>query len=429
MAHFKVSERLALDITITENRFALPLESLIRFAERDNPRRRFLFVSRVLGKHIPCDPRLSLLTGELLGHLAAEEITGRQSPFADALSRVFIDYAVIPSLFASAKRRKILLPNATVVIGMGETATALGCAAASAFENGYLIHSTREEIAVADEPLAFEEEHSHAVAHYLYLSRSRRFDHAILVDDEMTSGKTFANMIRRLHAVHGISAFTVAVILDWRSTEDRERFVQLEKELNICIRTVSLIAGRCDARFDPNGGLAPQSPETAPLREMLPPYNRLSVSRCFAEAAPGYITETGRFGLASGDLPVETAAEIASSLATQIETPLLCLGYGEFMHLPMAIAAYLPGDIAYHSCTRSPILIGDTVGYGVCSGHLFEGIHPPKQKNYLYNIPKNHYREVLLIVEHSVPEGRLAPLLAIFAEAGIQKISILEAGR
>ncbi|WP_230285751.1 phosphoribosyltransferase domain-containing protein, partial [Deinococcus sp. 23YEL01] len=43
-------------------RSALPLDDLLGFAVRRNPKRGFLFVSRVLGKHIPVRPSVAAST-------------------------------------------------------------------------------------------------------------------------------------------------------------------------------------------------------------------------------------------------------------------------------------------------------------------------------------------------------------------------------
>ena len=52
------------------------LESLLEFATRANPKRGFLFVSRVLGKHIPCKPSSMRRIYDLL----AEEIQNLPTP-------------------------------------------------------------------------------------------------------------------------------------------------------------------------------------------------------------------------------------------------------------------------------------------------------------------------------------------------------------
>ncbi len=43
-------------LRVTTRRELLPLERLLGFAARANPKRPFLFVSRVLGRHVPVRP-------------------------------------------------------------------------------------------------------------------------------------------------------------------------------------------------------------------------------------------------------------------------------------------------------------------------------------------------------------------------------------
>ena len=53
---------------------------LLGLALRNNPRRAQLLVSRVLGKHVPTDPRLVRAAGLLLGALVADALAGRPPP-------------------------------------------------------------------------------------------------------------------------------------------------------------------------------------------------------------------------------------------------------------------------------------------------------------------------------------------------------------
>ncbi len=50
------------DLLIETHREDMPLEALLDFASRQNPKRGFLFVSKVLGRHIPC-PAFPYATG------------------------------------------------------------------------------------------------------------------------------------------------------------------------------------------------------------------------------------------------------------------------------------------------------------------------------------------------------------------------------
>ena len=67
------------------------LDSLLGFAERINPKRAFLFVSKVLGKHIPVQPSVMRKTYQDLSQLITED-----------------------------------LPQPLTVVGMAETAVCLG---------------------------------------------------------------------------------------------------------------------------------------------------------------------------------------------------------------------------------------------------------------------------------------------------------------
>ena len=57
---------LELELEISETRFGLLPEDLFRLAVRQNTQRAFLFVSKVLGKHLPVEPAALLAAGKLL---------------------------------------------------------------------------------------------------------------------------------------------------------------------------------------------------------------------------------------------------------------------------------------------------------------------------------------------------------------------------
>jgi len=61
-----VADRLAIELRTTGSTLGLDLPDLVGLAVRRNPRRAHLLVSRVLGKHVPTDPRVVLGAGLLL---------------------------------------------------------------------------------------------------------------------------------------------------------------------------------------------------------------------------------------------------------------------------------------------------------------------------------------------------------------------------
>src|SRR5687767_12128719 len=60
---YKIAGDLELHVTVTSNPHNIPLDALFAMAARINKKRSFLFVSKVLGKHIPVNPYTSLLSG------------------------------------------------------------------------------------------------------------------------------------------------------------------------------------------------------------------------------------------------------------------------------------------------------------------------------------------------------------------------------
>ncbi|MFL6517901.1 MAG: phosphoribosyltransferase domain-containing protein, partial [Bacillus sp. (in: firmicutes)] len=179
---------------MSENPYDLPLEELFTMAARINKKRSFLFVSKVLGKHLPIDPNKGLLIGALLGARYIELVKDTNCLETENLltsfrsgepyqSKAFITEHVHP-----------------VVIGFAETATALGHAFFDCFQSAEYFHTTREELKQVNPEITFEEEHSHATSHrcYIPLELIQNEREIILVDDELTTGKTALNIIQSL---------------------------------------------------------------------------------------------------------------------------------------------------------------------------------------------------------------------------------------
>lgn len=133
-----------------------------------------------------------------------------------------------------------------VVIGFAETATSLGHAFFDCFINAEYFHTTREELKDLMPSVTFEEEHSHATSHrcYIPIEMIKNDREIILVDDEMTTGKTALNIIQSIHTQYPRKDYTVVSILDWRSGEHIKEFEKLENTLGITINVVSLLAGK-----------------------------------------------------------------------------------------------------------------------------------------------------------------------------------------
>lgn len=172
------------------------LDDLLGFAERINPKRAFLFVSKVLGRHIPVSP--------------------------SQMRQAFSDLAnLIPND----------LPQPILVIGMAETAVGLSAGVHQTLQltqkNGYpnaiLLNSTRH---AQNGTLltTFSEDHSHASTHLIYQSDDSEMAKKVLnaktlimVDDEASTGQTCQNVVNALRqaGLTKLEQVHLATLVDW----------------------------------------------------------------------------------------------------------------------------------------------------------------------------------------------------------------------
>lgn len=322
-------------------------ESLFAFAERRNPRRAFLFVSKVLGRHIPARPSV---------------MTACCKQLAEA----------IPAD----------LPGPVLVIGMAETAVGLGAGVHRAFSAGRddVVYLTSTRHPLGTELFArFEEEHSHASAHLIHLPRDERLRammlkarSLVLVDDEASTGKTFINLHRALvdAGLQHLERVVTAVLTDWSSA-------QVAKAVDVPVSQVSLLQGHYRFSEDPS----------APLPEM-PSVGRVAVGEWPLCAERDW----GRLG----------TCHVEDSLAPGLQvTPgqrVLVVGTGEFVWRPFLLAERLERagvDVRFSSTTRSPIAHGHAIEHVLSFADNY-GLGMP---NYLYNVRPGQFDRVLLCSE------------------------------
>lgn len=444
---YNIAGSLQVAVTEKDNPFGLPISSLFHMAARNNPKRSFLFVSKLLGKHIPIDPHTSLLAGYALAVLLCRHLQPERSaewePLLQQTMKGLTDPSEAPSVYRKliAERLRVSMP--LKLLGFAETATALGHAMFDAFAaNATYLHTTRELLADRQSVLQFDEEHSHAVAHRCYAERSDYWDNGeivVFVDDEMTTGKTTLNLIRDMHAKFPRKRYVVASLLDWRSDAAEEAFAALADEFGITIETICLYRGTIEVSgvAFPNG--APQGllnsgekvdeeqtkaaivkPEyrVHMLQSIFKPIQAVSLDLAGRTNDAPYMRQTGRFGVAAedrewADAAIRSAAAQLESLRTGsgVGGKTLVIGTGEFMFVPMQIAAELQGSVYYQSSTRSPIHPLDRADYGAKDGVTFLSPDDDGVRHYLYNLGAHVYEDVFVIVERATPMERLAPML------------------
>ncbi|MBC8014810.1 MAG: phosphoribosyltransferase family protein [Sporomusaceae bacterium] len=439
---YDILGNLKVKVFVKDNVYQIPVDALFLMAARKNTKRGFLFVSTILGKHIPVHPLIPLIGGAALAGRYASMVYNENTfeencNFAQAL----VSPEVREKTWDYIRQNPLPLREKTLFIGFAETATALGHAMFSCFsENAQYIHTTRENILGIDNVLNFTEEHSHATEHYCYAIDPALFDNEdmiILVDDEITTGKSALNFIKAIQRQYPRKKYGVVSILDWRSADDRQRLIDAEHELGITIHCISLTSGNISVTGEPVTN-EHQPKQQQPSSQEKPVVERIALGNELGpllelssfntnneiNTAP-YLRATGRFGINSKE-----QADLESNFQ-QIGLCLkqkrqghktLCLGTGEFMYIPFKIASYMGEGVTVQSTTRSPIHPAEHTDYGVQQAISFASPDDHSIINYLYNIPAGYYDEVFIFLERAVDDKALEPLMHALAPLAIPKI-------
>lgn len=441
---YQVLDDLTVHIELINNPYHFKLSQLFQMATRINKKRSFLFVSKVLGKHLAVDPKICLLTGHLLAMRYMEVVHGKTDSRIQDIAKAIQTKQNVLVMLRSIEERPIVQPESVTCIGFAETATALGHAVFSAFQDrAKYIHTTREQIQEMESVIHFEEEHSHATSHRVYAMDQDFFmddTEVLLIDDEITTGKTAVNIIRKMKEVYPFKkTFTVISILDWRSQENRDQYRQLERELGITIHSVSILEGSIAVEGTTN--LAEEASRNKSQFQQKIFYQTMSADipdQLFAHAASisnngvtnhsPYLKATGRFGITKQEESDYTA--IFKSIGEKLQREragkkTLVIGTGEFMYIPMKVASYMGDGVYFQSTTRSPIYQTTSDGYLICQKFTFDSPENTGITNYLYNVDVNQYDEIFILLERTSDSNAADSLLAELRRTKIPTLHVV----
>ena len=438
--HYNIDNKLKISLNIEENKCNIPVSNLFTMSARENKKRDFLFVSKVIGKHMPMIPDTLKIIGGILARLWINEREGSYDYPTNELVHTLIsldssldimnldlkieekalrnkDNHVNLSISNDILKTPIKLKNKTLFIGFAETATGLAQAVFQNFSNASYIHTTREKITSIEPALLFNEEHSHAVEHSLFPYEHdffNNFEDIVLIDDELTTGKSALNLIKCLPG----KSFGILSILDWRDSSSYKMF---RDEKNIDVRVCSLLKGDIKCSKTKNIisdaiTLVPSSTKLIPCKEHV-----FEIE----ESIEGYNKSTGRFGLSSKDNP-KVYAEIKSISKTlkkeRTTGNCLCIGTGEFIYLPCSISSQLGDNVYFHSTTRSPVHARNIDRYGNKNKVAFQSPEDDTIINYLYNIPDNFYNQVFFFSEKPLTKEKKEEFNRLFSHFHVKSI-------
>lgn len=325
-------------------------EAMFGFAERINPKRSFLFVSKVLGRHIPVAPKLMAETFELL---AGQIDAG--------------------------------LPGPVLFIGMAETAIGLAAGVHLEYsrvtdrDDVVFLCTTRHDLG-SEKLCEFSEDHSHATQHLVHLPSDpalqtlvKNARSLVLIDDEASTGNTFANLYNALptEITSNIEFIKLVTLTDWSNGA-------AEEKLGGNIESISIVQGRYTWSPDAN----------APVPSVPKP-EIVGRSVVFT---PDEKEDWGRLGVVSHSniLPQPNERDLIGTI--------LVLGTGEHVWQPYRLALSLEESghtVSYASITRSPI----SVGHVIADKTMFTDNYGLGVANYCYNLDHKGYGTIILCVE------------------------------
>jgi hypothetical protein len=343
----------------------IPLQRLLGFAARVSSKRKFLLVSKVLGKHYPVSPKL-------------------MSWSYRALARAVI---------------KAGIGSSSLWIGMAETATGLGygvfeAACQEGAANTLFLQTTRYHLQDKAR-LEFEEAHSHATDFFLYYPVQADYrkqflsaETLVLIDDEISTGKTFLRLIKAYQAVNTqLTKVFIVSLVNFAHPDDR---AALEAQAGVEVEWICFRQGLLS--FDDHANAA---------------LDNITVNVSGnGECKQQLLAWPGRLGIAA---PICLSSDVIEDLyqsglnrESTDPRPLLVLGTGE-CNAP----AYLLGrmlenadfKVKVQSTTRSPIHVGNDIAL-VCQ---FKDNYQDNITNFIYNLNPAHYRDIILC--HETPLG------------------------
>ncbi|MBD7947159.1 MULTISPECIES: phosphoribosyltransferase domain-containing protein [Psychrobacter] len=370
------------------------LEDLLGFAQRINPKRAFLFVSKVLGRHIPVAP--------------------------STMRHAFTDLAnLVPDD----------LPEPILVIGMAETAVGLSAGVHQALQTRYpnalLLNSTRHSQHNKDNTetllTTFSEDHSHASQHLIYQSADTvtqaqllASKTLIMVDDEASTGNTCVNVVTALRnaGLTELEQVHLTTLVDWSLNQNR---AQADVDDNISARLPNIDFHRHHLL----SGAWQWTDATNPESITMPSVDTTEAGSYALgdtgnwgrfptlDSTDGFAFYLTKFQAAFNLFNQQAQSEKASFEKEQFDKEqlpqrILVLGSNEFVWLPFLLAEWLEtqtqnATVKFSALTRSPIALGGAITTMLS----FSDNYGLGMTNFAYNVEPSDWDLIVLCVETS----------------------------
>lgn len=373
---------------VTINYLDKPVEDVIKMAKRhNNPKRDFLFVNTLLGKHIAVQGRDALMMHRALGDKVYELF--KEKGWED---------------------KKVLL------VGFAETATALAqniMFYSLRFKEKFPLNvvgytqTTREELpSNRYTNIAFEEEHSHATEQKLYFDKKLDYDVVLFIEDEITTGNTILNFISQFEKHQSGKDYAVASILNWQNDKDAKTFS--EKGVEVAF----LVGGKMKTELP---SFSIKDGKEYDLYQDEVNY-KANLSLRNNPRLPMTVEEFSEY-VTFGDNKDKEFSKLISLKDSKKKT--LIIGTEENMFVPIFFAVIIDADVK--ATTRSPIESSLEDGYPISSRLKLNSAYESGRVTYLYDMDLGNYEQFVIFVEEESPvfENELTKFLSTYGEVKV----------
>lgn len=373
---------------VTINYLDKPVEDVIKMAKRhNNPKRDFLFVNTLLGKHIAVQGRDALMMHRALG---------------DKVYELFKE--------KGWENKKVLL------VGFAETATALAqniMFYSLKFKEKFPLNivgytqTTREELPSNQYTnIAFEEEHSHATSQKLYFDKELDYDVVLFVEDEITTGNTILNFISQFEKHQSGKDYAVASILNWQNDKDAKTFSEKGVEVAFLVR------GKMKDNLP---SFSIEEGKEYDLYHDDADY-KVNLTLCHNPRLPMTAEQFSKY-VSFGDNKDKEFSKLISLKDSKKKT--LIIGTEENMFVPIYFAIIIDADVK--ATTRSPIESSLENGYPISSRLKLNSAYESGRVTYLYDMDLGDYEQFVIFVEEESPvfEDGLTKFLSSYGEVKV----------
>lgn len=360
------------------------IDKLVTVAKRDNnPKRPYLYVNPIQGKHIPVMPSKTVNLFEYMGALLVERYPDEQ----------------------------------ILVIGFAETATAVGAGVACSAQNvKWCMQTTREKYEDA-EYIYFTESHSHATEQSIIINGLsdvlEEADRVAFAEDEITTGNTIVKLIDSIKSrFPNISVgYSILSILN-SMTEDRIK--ELKKQGIECLYVDKIPFEYKIDSIDQYDYFAADDQ----ICEDGNAYEKIKVS-CMNLR---YVHERYEYKEAIK----KYVNEVVSKYELKNEHKILVLGTEEFMFPPLMVAKRIEElfpdkEIRFHATTRSPILVSESCGYPLNKRNKLLSFYEDDRTTYVYNL-SDYDVAIILTDSNCVSDKSAKSICGAIHKSGCKRI-------